>query len=123
MGRPPHALRRRHERRAAAPGVAPRDVLEAHPRNALQGERLAYAAHWFATGCVSVGVYPAAMYRSASQRPSLIDNATRELAPPAPAESRVSVQVHPGPVKAVLGEIEEAQREQEGREEPEDSER
>jgi len=57
------------------------------------------------------------------QRPSLIDNATRELAPPAPAESRVSVQVHPGPVKAVLGEIEEAQREQEGREEPEDSER
>ena len=33
------------------------------------------------------------------------------------------MQVHPGPVKAVLGEIEEAQREQEGREEPEDSER
>src|SRR5690348_4510390 len=89
VGRPPHALRRRHGRRAAAPGVAPRDVLEAHPRNALQGERLAYAAHWFATGCVSAGVYPAAMYRSDSHRPSLIDNATRELAPPAPAESRV----------------------------------
>jgi hypothetical protein len=67
------------------PARCRRVVEQAHITSAVAANPLARAAHADTGG---LGRRP--------QRPALINNAPNELTPAAPAESRVTVQIHPG---------------------------